>query len=136
VRSPHVEAEYHLPMLPGTNVAMLTGLAHVIVTEGLVNETFVRERVSRTRSRASRASCRSTAMPVTASSPGATTSGLPSAGHTSGVAFMNWHVNRRSNLTPYHQRKNAAMKTTHKQMLIGAASVGYRRSKLITLSIY
>src|SRR6185312_9308796 len=44
VRSPHIEAEYHLPLLPGTNVAMLTGLAHVIVTEGLVNETFVRDR--------------------------------------------------------------------------------------------
>src|SRR6185312_2183757 len=44
VRSPHIEAEYHLPLLPGTNVAMLTGLARVIVTEGLVNEKFVRER--------------------------------------------------------------------------------------------
>jgi formate dehydrogenase major subunit len=44
VRSPHVEADYHLPLKPGTNVAMLTALAHVIVTEGLVNEAFVRER--------------------------------------------------------------------------------------------
>jgi formate dehydrogenase major subunit len=44
VRTPHVEATYHLPLLPGTNVAILTALAHVIVTEGLVNETFVRER--------------------------------------------------------------------------------------------
>jgi len=44
VRTPHVEAAYHLPLLPGTNVAMLTALAHVIVTEGLVNEKFVRER--------------------------------------------------------------------------------------------
>jgi formate dehydrogenase major subunit len=44
VRTPHVEAAYHLPLLPGTNVAMLTALAHVIVTEGLVDETFVRER--------------------------------------------------------------------------------------------
>src|SRR5579871_4024898 len=41
---PHIEATYHLPLKPGTNVAMLTALAHVIVTEGLVNETFVRER--------------------------------------------------------------------------------------------
>jgi formate dehydrogenase major subunit len=31
-------------LLPGTNVAMLTALAHVIVTEGLVDERFVRER--------------------------------------------------------------------------------------------
>jgi len=44
VRVPHVEADYHLPLLPGTNVAVLTAMAHVIVTEGLVNEAFVRER--------------------------------------------------------------------------------------------
>ncbi len=44
VRSPHVEADYHLPLRPGTNVAVLTALAHVIVTEGLADETFVRER--------------------------------------------------------------------------------------------
>jgi formate dehydrogenase major subunit len=44
VRTPHVEAAHHLPLLPGTNVAVLTALAHVIVTEGLVNEAFVRER--------------------------------------------------------------------------------------------
>jgi len=44
VRTPHVEADYHLPLLPGTNVAVLTALAHVIVTEGPVDETFVRER--------------------------------------------------------------------------------------------
>jgi formate dehydrogenase major subunit len=44
VRMPHVEASYHLPLLPGGNVAILTSLAHVIVTEGLVNEKFVRER--------------------------------------------------------------------------------------------
>jgi formate dehydrogenase major subunit len=44
VRTPHVEAAYHLALRPGTNVAMLTALAHVIVTEGLVNEEFVRAR--------------------------------------------------------------------------------------------
>jgi formate dehydrogenase major subunit len=44
VRTPHVDAAYHLPLQPGTNVAILTSLAHVIVTEGLVNEAFVRER--------------------------------------------------------------------------------------------
>lgn len=44
VKSPHVEAAYHLPLLPGTNVAIINALAHVIVTEGLVNENFVRER--------------------------------------------------------------------------------------------
>ncbi len=44
VRMPHVEVTYHLPLLPGTNVAILSALAHVIVTEGLVNEAFIRER--------------------------------------------------------------------------------------------
>jgi formate dehydrogenase major subunit len=33
-----------LPLLPGTNVAMLNALAHVIVTEGLVNQDFVQSR--------------------------------------------------------------------------------------------
>jgi formate dehydrogenase major subunit len=44
VRMPHIEAAYHLPLKPGTNVAVLTALAHVIVTEGLVNQEFVRAR--------------------------------------------------------------------------------------------
>ncbi len=44
VNSPHVHAELHLPLRPGTNVAILTALAHVIVTEGLVNEAYVAER--------------------------------------------------------------------------------------------
>ncbi len=42
VRAPHVEAAHHLPLRPGTNVAVLTALAHVVVTEGLANEAFVR----------------------------------------------------------------------------------------------
>jgi formate dehydrogenase major subunit len=44
VRSPHIEAAEHLKLRPGTNVALVTSLAHVIVTEGLVKEDFVRER--------------------------------------------------------------------------------------------
>ncbi len=44
VRSPHVEADHHLPLMPGTNVAVLTAMAHVIVTEGLVDEDYVRSR--------------------------------------------------------------------------------------------
>ena len=44
VRSAHVEAAYHLPLLPGTNVAILTALAHVIITEGLQDDAFIRER--------------------------------------------------------------------------------------------
>lgn len=44
VDSPHIKADYHLQVRPGTNVALLTALAHVIVTEGLVDEAFVAER--------------------------------------------------------------------------------------------
>ncbi|HVR69118.1 MAG TPA: formate dehydrogenase subunit alpha, partial [Verrucomicrobiae bacterium] len=44
VRMPHVEASYHLPLMPGTNVAVINALAHVIVTEGLVDEPYVSER--------------------------------------------------------------------------------------------
>jgi len=44
VRSPHVEAAYHLPVLPGSNVALVNAMAHVIVTEGLHDEAFVRAR--------------------------------------------------------------------------------------------
>ncbi|MBV8107765.1 MAG: formate dehydrogenase subunit alpha [Hyphomicrobiales bacterium] len=44
VRSPHVEADHHLALRPGTNVAVLTAMAHVIVTEGLVDRAFVAER--------------------------------------------------------------------------------------------
>jgi len=44
VKSPHIQADYHLPLLPGTNVALLNALSHVIVTEGLIDEAYVRER--------------------------------------------------------------------------------------------
>src|SRR5690606_6732947 len=44
VDGPHVKADYHLPVRPGTNVAVLNAMAHVIVTEGLVNREFVRAR--------------------------------------------------------------------------------------------
>jgi formate dehydrogenase major subunit len=44
VRTPHIKADHHLPLRPGTNVAVLTAMAHVIVGEGLVNEAFVKAR--------------------------------------------------------------------------------------------
>ena len=44
VRQPHVAAAHHLQLRPGTNVAVANALAHVIVTEGLVKEDFVRAR--------------------------------------------------------------------------------------------
>jgi formate dehydrogenase major subunit len=44
VRTPHIQAQHHLKLRPGTNVALINSLAHVIVTEGLVKEDFVRAR--------------------------------------------------------------------------------------------
>ncbi|GAA3734900.1 formate dehydrogenase subunit alpha [Plantactinospora mayteni] len=44
VRSPHIEAEHHLQLAPGTNVAVVNAMAHVVLTEGLVDRSFVNER--------------------------------------------------------------------------------------------
>jgi len=44
VRSPHVQADYHLKLRPGTNVAVLNALAHVVVTEGLADDAFAQAR--------------------------------------------------------------------------------------------
>ncbi len=44
VRQPHVEADYHLQLTPGTNVAILNALAHVAVTEALIDQAYVAER--------------------------------------------------------------------------------------------
>ncbi|HET7505682.1 MAG TPA: formate dehydrogenase subunit alpha, partial [Kofleriaceae bacterium] len=44
VRSPHVEAAHLLQLQPGTNVALINSLTHVIVTEGLHKEAYVRAR--------------------------------------------------------------------------------------------
>ncbi|MCK5424201.1 MAG: formate dehydrogenase subunit alpha [Emcibacter sp.] len=44
VKTPHVKADYHLPLLPGNNVAVINALAHVIVDEGLEDTGYVKER--------------------------------------------------------------------------------------------
>ncbi len=44
VRSPHVAAAHHLQLRPGTNVALLNAMAHVVVTEGLVDEGYAAAR--------------------------------------------------------------------------------------------
>ncbi|MBI4939338.1 MAG: formate dehydrogenase subunit alpha [Actinobacteria bacterium] len=44
VRSPHIEAAHHLQLAPGTNVAVVNAMAHVVVTEGLMDDAFVAER--------------------------------------------------------------------------------------------
>jgi formate dehydrogenase major subunit len=47
VRSPHIQAEHHLKLMPGTNVAVVNALAHVIVTEGLLKEDYIFARCDR-----------------------------------------------------------------------------------------
>jgi formate dehydrogenase major subunit len=44
INAPHARATHHLKLRPGTNVAVLSAMAHVIVTEGLVDEAFIAER--------------------------------------------------------------------------------------------
>ena len=44
VESAHIRADYHLQLRPGTNVAILSALAHVVVTEGLMADNFIAER--------------------------------------------------------------------------------------------
>lgn len=44
VKSPHVEAAHHLKLRPGTNVAFINAMAHVIVTEALEDQDFISAR--------------------------------------------------------------------------------------------
>ena len=44
VKSPHIRADYHLQLRPGTNVAVISAMAHVIATEGLLDEAYIAER--------------------------------------------------------------------------------------------
>jgi len=41
VRTAHIEADYHLQLRPGTNVALLNSIAHVVVTEGLAKTDYI-----------------------------------------------------------------------------------------------
>ena len=44
VRSAHIEASHHLQLMPGTNVAIVNAMGHVIATEGWIDREFVAER--------------------------------------------------------------------------------------------
>jgi formate dehydrogenase major subunit len=48
VDAPHVHAHYHLAVNPGANVAILNAMAHVIVAQGLQDNSFIRERCDNT----------------------------------------------------------------------------------------
>ena len=44
VKSPHVHSDYHLALRPGSNVAFINAMAHVIITEGLEDQAFIAAR--------------------------------------------------------------------------------------------
>lgn len=44
LNTPHGGEGLHLPLRPGTNVALVNALAHVIVTEGLEDQEFIKNR--------------------------------------------------------------------------------------------
>ena len=44
VRSPHVQATYHLQLMPSTNVAIMNAIGHVIATENMIDRKFVNRR--------------------------------------------------------------------------------------------
>ncbi|GGO83662.1 formate dehydrogenase subunit alpha [Marinobacterium nitratireducens] len=44
LKTPHLKDAQHLPLRPGTNVAIVNALAHVIVTEGLEDTDFIASR--------------------------------------------------------------------------------------------
>ena len=73
VRTPHVEADYHLQLRPGTNVALFNALAHVVVTEGLTQG----RRTSPTAARPSRIASGRRSSPKQRNSPEATGSQSP-----------------------------------------------------------
>ena len=44
VKSPRISADYHLPLLPGTNVPIINAITQVILEEGLLDEDYISER--------------------------------------------------------------------------------------------
>ena len=44
VHSPHIKADYHLPVRPGTNVAVINALTHVIASEELQATDYIKAR--------------------------------------------------------------------------------------------
>jgi formate dehydrogenase major subunit len=44
VDSPHVKADHHLQLRPGSNVAFINAMAHVVISEGLEDQAFIAKR--------------------------------------------------------------------------------------------
>lgn len=48
VNSPLIKADVHLQIKPGTNVAVLNSIAHVLVTQNLVDKEYIRKNLDKT----------------------------------------------------------------------------------------
>jgi formate dehydrogenase major subunit len=44
LKTPHLKDAIHLPLLPGTNVALINAIAHTIITENLQDTAFINDR--------------------------------------------------------------------------------------------
>ncbi len=44
LKTPHMGESHHLPVMPGSNVALINAMSHVIVTEGLEDKAFIESR--------------------------------------------------------------------------------------------
>ena len=44
LKTPHLKEAIHLPLRPGTNVALTNAMAHTIITEGLQDQSFIADR--------------------------------------------------------------------------------------------
>ncbi|MCV6589052.1 MAG: formate dehydrogenase subunit alpha [Marinobacterium sp.] len=44
LKTPHLSEAIHLPLRPGTNVALINAMAHTVITEGLEDQAFIAER--------------------------------------------------------------------------------------------
>nr|MCS5588239.1 formate dehydrogenase subunit alpha [Porticoccaceae bacterium] len=47
VNAPHIKADYHLPVRPGTNVTVLNALAYTVLDEGLEASDYIQQRCDR-----------------------------------------------------------------------------------------
>ena len=44
VESPHIKADFHLPILPGSNVPLINAFSHVAVVENLIDHDYIKNR--------------------------------------------------------------------------------------------
>ena len=48
VESPHIKADFHLPILPGSNVPLINAFSHVAVHENLIDHDYIKNRCEET----------------------------------------------------------------------------------------